>query len=267
GSARIPVNGDDELERLAATFNEMFDRLEMSFQEKEQALKDLSAAYEAQKRFTADASHELRTPLARIKLTSSAALSEPLSEKEKDKSLEIVDRSANQMERLIQDLLALARTESGSRPVRKQAVDFAEWWSGLKDAYPELADPRLVLELEATSPLSADPGLLERAMVNLVQNALRHSGPSSAVRVHLAEEANRHLVEVVDEGEGVAAEHLPHLFDRFYRVDKARSREQGGSGLGLVLCKSIVEAHGGEIGVESEPGRGSRFFFWLPKGS
>jgi signal transduction histidine kinase len=267
GSERIPVQGDDELARLAATFNEMFDRLEVSFEEKEQALQRLSAAYEAQKRFTADASHELRTPLSRIKLTSSAALSEPLSPEEKTKSLEIVDHSADQMDRLIQDLLALARTESGSRPVQKQPLPFDEWWDGLKDAYPELAEPRVTVEVETKTPLRADPRLLERAMVNLVQNALRHSGPSSPVRVRVAEDATEHLVEVVDEGEGVEAEHIPHLFDRFYRVDKARSREQGGSGLGLALCKSIVEAHGGTIGADSAPRKGSRFFFRLPKGS
>ena len=257
---RLPVHGQDELAHLASTFNEMIARLEVSFQE-------LKEAYEHQRRFTADASHELRTPLTRLKLATGGALSsdDPAVLQE---SLRTADQAADAMSRIVQQLLILSRADAGQLALQKTPLDLRVVVAEAADAAehpPAGGGPRVLTELPG-SPVRVlgEEDHLKRAVMNLVQNALRHS--AEPVKVRVGTEGGAALVVVEDKGEGIAPEHLPHLGERFYRVDAARSRTEGGFGLGLSICKSIAEAHGGSLRIESTLGIGTRATIRLPAG-
>ena len=259
-SRRLPATGGDEFAALAVTFNGMLSRLEQAFQAME-------AAYEQQRRFTADASHELRTPLTVIKANTSLAL---LSGSSADyrRALEAADLGANRTIRLIQDLLLLARADAGQEPPAREVVSLADILAQAAEsvqAAQKLTHAALHLHLpRATLCLQGDPDSLRRLFVNLLENALRHTPPDGAVTVSAQEAGSSVNVTVADTGEGIAPEHLPHLFDRFYRADAARSRAAGGTGLGLAICRSIAEAHGGTMTLESEVGVGTTVSVILP---
>jgi heavy metal sensor kinase len=257
-SKRLPTTGGDEFAELASNFNRMFDRLQFAFQ-------NLENAFERQRRFTADASHELRTPLTTIKANTSLALFGERTPAEYRKALQSADRAADSMNRIVQDLLFLARSDSGQL--------------GL-NLYPILVEEVLQRSIADVSALSsqipvrlqvADPGLkvagdfhyLVRLFVNLLTNALRHTTEGSIV-VSAHQDRSRVVIQITDTGEGIAPEHLSHLGERFYRVDAARSRSQGGFGLGLAICKSVVQEHGGEMEFESELGKGTTVTVTLP---
>lgn len=250
-SRRLTVQGDDELAEMARTFNAMLDRLAAAFGSRDEAYRRLSEAFEQQRRFTADASHELRTPLARLKLTTSLALSGEEGPKELREALEVADQSADAMNRLVQQLLLLARTDEGPAG-EPQPVDLGEAIEeAIEAAGAEVAwvppDPRVIALADYPSAV--------RVLVNLIENAVRHGGGTVSL-VTRAEEKWA-VVAVRDEGPGIAAEHLPRLTERFYRVDAARSRADGGTGLGLAIVRSLVEAYGGTIEIASEVGVGT----------
>ncbi len=220
--------------------------------------------------FVANVSHELRTPITSIKgFVETLRESPPQDAQETDRFLAIIDRQAGRLQAIIDDLLALSRLEqetgpdalacqlTAMRPLLGEAVNQCTARAGA-DA------PGVEIECPHGLSASVNPPLLEQAVVNLVDNALKYSGTTAPIQVICRREGSSVVIEVVDEGRGIPAEHLPRLFERFYRVDRARSRKLGGTGLGLAIAKHIVQAHRGEIHVTSEVGLGSRFTMVLP---
>ncbi len=223
------------------------------------------------KEFVANVSHELRTPITSIKgfieTLQDGAIDRP---EDARRFLEIISRQANQLNNIIEDLLALSRIEQGqddggielSRQqvgrVLRAAVQNCEAQAGKKEI-------SLVLEGEFDLVAPVNPNLLEQAVVNLLTNAITYSPPGSAIRVGacLADDSVR--LYVSDEGPGIEPQHLDRIFERFYRIDKARSRQQGGTGLGLAIVKHIALAHRGQVSVESTVGKGSTFTIALPR--
>ena len=261
-SRRLPVSGNDEFSELAGTFNGMFDRLQTSF-------GDLEDSVEQQKRFVADASHELRTPLTVIRGSASWALQDGRSAAEIREALVDTNTAATRMDRLIGNLLMLARSDA-----KKMNVDKAELLvSDLLQESARQGVDKLDLhriEIDVLPPrltVLVDREKMLQVLGNLVDNAVRHT-PSTGV-VRLIARSNEGLVEikVSDTGSGISEEHLPNLFDRFYRVDDARSAEMGGTGLGLAICKELVQAHSGTISVNSRVGVGTTFSVTLPQTS
>jgi two-component system OmpR family sensor kinase len=251
-SRRLEVRGRDELAELAETFNGMIARLE--------------AAFEQQRRFTADASHELRTPLARIKVTTSMALADEPSTEEYQTALRIADQAADVMDRLIKQLLLLARSDAGQLPIERSRIDLG----------PVLQEVVAAVTCGESAPVSADlppepieidgdPDHLFRVFVNLLQNAIRHTPAEGQITLRARIAGDSAVVQVADTGEGIPPEHLPHLGERFYRVDAARARRTGGCGLGLAISRTILEAHGGHLSIESEVGRGTVVTVTLPR--
>ena len=253
---RLEVHGEDELAQMAATFNAMITRLE--------------AAFEQQRRFTADASHELRTPLARIKVTTSSALAEEQSLEEYRTALRIADRAADGMSRLVQELLLLARMDAGQMQVKLERLDARELACHAIDQFPNPGGVHIDVELpEAPLCLEGDPNHLMRVLVNLLENAARHTPSNGRICISGHRAGQQVVLQVRDTGEGIAPEHLPHLGERFYRVDASRTRSRGtaptgGSGLGLAISRTLMEAHGGTLTITSELGRGTTVTLTLP---
>jgi heavy metal sensor kinase len=242
----------EELTGLARVLNTAFTRLR--------------AAFERQTRFTADASHELRTPLAVIHTEVEFALTRHRSEEEYRAALETCLRAAKRMRPLVDSLLTLARADSGAMALRPEHCDLAAIVRECAELVQPLAaerDVRLDLHLQPAE-LTGDSFRLTQVVANLLTNAILYNRPQGGVTVDLRPDPREILLTVGDTGVGIAPEHLPRVFDRFFRVDESRSRESGGAGLGLSICKSIVEAHGGTIAASSEPGVGTTFTVRLP---
>ncbi|MFN0077991.1 MAG: sensor histidine kinase [Prosthecobacter sp.] len=256
GLRRLFVPSDDaELAALANAFNHLLDRLE--------------AAYKTQQRFTADASHELRTPLTVLRGEIEVALRRPRSAEEYREVLVSNKEEIERLSRLTENMLALAHVDVGDAITQRELVNVSELCAGVTARLQNLAVERqITLHHEDTTaePLSvnADRIAVERVMTNLVENAVRYSPGGESVTVRICKSPPWIAIQVIDTGGGIAPEHLPHLFERFYRVDKARSRANGGSGLGLSIVKALVEAHGGGVSVTSEVGHGSTFTVRLP---
>ncbi len=260
---RIDANGlaerlnlsraNDEVGRLAATFDQMLGRIQ--------------SAFEQQRRFTADASHELRTPLAIMASQVEVALSRPRKSSEYRAVLASLAEDIQRVSGLIGQLLLLARAEAGQVPLERQPLDLGVLADAVVGSLAPLADRAGVSlrgERAGAVWVSGDRARLTQLIANLVDNALRYTPAGGEVVVAVVSEWQRAALRVADTGEGIPAAALPRVFDRFYRVDSARSRGAGGAGLGLAICRWITEAHGGEIGVESDCGRGTTFTVWLP---
>ncbi|MBI4377093.1 MAG: hypothetical protein HY549_11670 [Elusimicrobia bacterium] len=262
GGARVSEHLPKPWSGLAAAVNDLADRIEMDFAK----LRDLERM---RREFVANVSHELRTPLASIKAFAETLGQEGVSVCDQREFIAEIERNTDRMTRLVDDLLELSALESGNRPPQREPVSLmkvvAEVAAGLKP----LADrKRIVLRTEPfhdTPELLADRGQVKQVLVNLVENAIKFTSEGGTIRVSpvVSEESVSVLVE--DNGAGIPAGDLPRIFERFYRVDKARSREMGGTGLGLAIVKHIVEGHGGSVRVDSELGRGSIFRFSLPR--
>jgi heavy metal sensor kinase len=252
---RLPLPGpDDELGRLAATFNELFARLERSF--------------EQMRRFTADASHELRTPLTVIRSVGEVGLREPQDEAGYREIIGTMLEEADRLALLTSTLLELTRAEGGRGPLRREAIDLGESAREAAEFLGALAEEKevgLALDLPAAAPtVLGDRTVLHQALVNVLDNALKHSPAGTTVTVAVRTNGDRAEVSVADQGPGIAPEHREHVFERFYRADPSRNSKTGGFGLGLAIARWAVEAHGGRIELESEPGRGSVFRIRLP---
>lgn len=251
-SRRIPVTDVGELSDLARVLNGTFTRLQESLVR--------------QARFTADASHELRTPVTVLLTQTQSTLNRERSAAEYKESLVVCQNVAQRMRRLIDSLLTLARLDGGeSRATRvacrldRLAAESAELLR------PLAADQGITLEFDLReAPCDGNAEQLAQVVANLVGNAIHYNRPGGSVIVRTRTEADAAILEVADTGEGIAPSDLAHVFDRFFRVDKARSRGAGHSGLGLAITKTIVEAHGGEIRAASSPGEGSTFTVRLP---
>jgi len=218
--------------------------------------------------FVANASHELRTPLTSIRGFVEALEDGGLEDEENAKRfLSRIRANADRMASLVNDLLELSRLESGTRPPSLEAVDCGVVASDVVASFAEVASRKsIALDSEQTPApaVRGDPDRLRRILEHLVDNALKYTPPGGRVRVRVAPEGQGVVVAVEDTGPGISPEHLPRLFERFYRVDTARSRELGGTGLGLSIVKHLAESMGASVSVASEPGKGSRFETHLP---
>jgi two-component system, OmpR family, sensor kinase len=252
-SERIDVTRIDlELEDLAGVLNGTFDRLE--------------AAFDRQARFTADASHELRTPLTVMSSQAQLALARPRSADEYRKSLDECLRAAERMTVLVEGLLMLARADAGKLELRHEAVDLKRVTADALTELRPLADSlgiKLGAKL-APVTVTGDSLRLGQVVTNLVTNAIRYNRPGGQVRVQIASADGEAVLTVEDTGYGIPKDDQPHVFERFFRVSKDRSRVSGGSGLGLAITKSIVAGHGGSITFTSAVDKGTTFEVRLP---
>ncbi len=246
---------ESEMGNLAGVLNDMFGRLESSFQQ--------------QVRFTADASHELRTPLSIIYSHAELALGKPRSPEEYRETIDTCFRASKRMKSLVESLLVLARADAGKLAINREHFDLKDVVEECAELVSSLAAAKKVdlkLDLQST-PIHGDTFRMAQVVTNLLTNAIHYNREGGSVTVALAATAGEGtagtdgaaVLTVTDTGVGIAEEDQKHLFERFYRVDKARSRELGGSGLGLAICKSIVEAHGGTIMFTSKLGEGTSF--------
>lgn len=241
----------DELGQLSAAFNEM--------------LEGLEAAYTAQKRFVADASHELRAPLTTIRGNLEFVLrARDLPAEGRNEALADGLAEAERMARLVNDLLALARSDAGQivgfHPVALHKL-LLQTWPHIQARANGL---ELVLDAPDQAVVRGDPDRLKQVLLILLDNSMKYTPIGGRVEVSLRRRANEAILRVVDTGIGISPDDLPHIFERFYRADKARERVSGGSGLGLAIARAIVHGHGGSIGVESRTGEGSTFTVRLP---
>ncbi len=263
-STRVPVTGNDEMASLARTFNEMAEQLQAADQ-KQRELDEL------RRNLIAWAGHDLRTPLASIQAMVEALADGVVEDPETvDRYLHTAQREIRSLSLLIDDLFELAQLEAGGLRLGLGPNSISDLISDTLESFSELA-ARQGVSLEGSvepdvDPVTMDAQQIGRVLANLVGNALRHTPAGGTVRVEAMASAEGVQVDVRDTGRGIDAEDLPHIFERFYRGEKSRSRATGGAGLGLAIAKGLVEAHGGQIGVESGPGQGTRFYFTLPGG-
>jgi heavy metal sensor kinase len=243
----------DELEQLSLALNRMIDRLHKAF--------------EQNRRFLADASHELRTPLTALRgeLENAVEQARPLPDL-RDKvgsALEEVDRLA----KIVQTLFAISRLDAGEAQQEWRRFDLARLAADTAGQMSLLAEDKGIsvnCNVEKEAGVEGDSARIKQVVVNLLDNAIKYTPPGGSIHLNVRAGDGRAILEVVDTGIGIPAAALPHVFERFFRVDKARSREIGGAGLGLAIVKSICAAHGGQVEVESAEGRGSRFTVELP---
>jgi heavy metal sensor kinase len=255
-SARLDVtNSRDELGALTTTINDLLTRLENSFKE--------------QQRFIADASHELRTPLAVLRGETEVALGKTRTVEEYQQSLSLIQDEAERLSRIVEDLFILARQPINTRAaLNKERVSLNDAVSDCARAAHVLASRKGVrLRLENDSPsiaLNGDEELIKRMILNLLDNAVKYTPAGGEISLALARQNGNAAIVVRDTGIGIAQTDQPRVFDRFFRVDKARARTLGGAGLGLSIAQWIVEVHGGQISLASAPGEGSEFTVLLP---
>jgi heavy metal sensor kinase len=251
-SQRVPVpRQGDEIGRLALTFNQMLARLQQAFA--------------TQRQFLADASHELRSPLTAIRANvETLRRGGEVEATERDETLRIVEREVDRMGRLVDDLLSLARADAGQEPELKRLSLDALLLEVYHQQRPLAGRVRLTLGEFEPVEIDGDADRLKQLLLNLVDNAYRHTPAGGTVTIDLLHREREALIKVRDTGAGISSEHLPHIFKRFYRIDTARSREMGGTGLGLAISREIAEAHGGRIDVESIPGAGTTFTVVVP---
>lgn len=252
-SERVPVpSSEDEIHDLARTLNEMLDRLES-------AVDDL-------RNLAADAAHELRTPLANLRAEIDIAVQEPRSTEEHEQVLMSVADEVSRMTRIVSDLFTLARMDLKQHALERQRIELKPLLEEARETWSPAATARRIdIRLEGTdAPIDGDPSAVSRIFMNLVENAVKYNRDGGRVTLSLSREAGGVQVRVADTGIGIEAEHLPKLFRRFYRTDKARSRATGGAGLGLAIVKSFTEALGGRIQVQSAPDVGTTFTLQFP---
>jgi two-component system, OmpR family, sensor kinase len=267
---RLNMTTKDELGELANTFDSMLDRLQ--------------AAFERQRQFTADASHELRTPLTIVNLEATRALERRRSSEDYVQSMAIIKSENEYMTQLVNDLLTLARMDAGQATVRTEELDLSDVTLDVVERLAPLAHQQGIQLSTGDLPeisMIGDRQLLSQMISNLVENAIKYASGND-IKVHIETGIRQNgkgqvgWVTVADNGPGIPAEHIPHLFDRFYRVDQARAQNQSfndhgdqengpsGSGLGLSIVKWIASAHSGDVSVSSELGKGSTFEVKLP---
>jgi two-component system phosphate regulon sensor histidine kinase PhoR len=261
--SRIRVEGPDDVIRLAEALNVMAAQLD-------DRIHRLRRLENIRRDFVANVSHELKTPITSIKGFVETLLGGALDSSEDSKRfLGIVASQADRLNAIIDDLLSLSQLEqdsggaeivieeSGLKPVLEMAIQMC---------VPKASEKKIRVELHCTESVTAriNPQLFEQAVVNLVDNAIKYSPPSTQVRIDVLADEKGVTVAVTDEGRGIEKEHFPRLFERFYRVDKDRSREMGGTGLGLAIVKHIAQVHSGSVSVDSSVGKGSTFRIHLP---
>jgi heavy metal sensor kinase len=254
---RLPIaNPTDELGLLAQTVNSMIERLERSFAEI--------------RRFTADASHELRTPLAVIRSESELGLDPAATFEDARARFGSILEECARLTRMTDQLLTLSREDAGiAAPKRDRIPLLSLVREAVETMTPLAAEKRQTLAVIDGDEVvvSGDAERLRQVLYNLLANAIKYTAEEGKIETSLERRGAEAVLSVRDNGIGISAEHLPHVFDRFYRVDKSRSQREGGAGLGLSIVKSIIAAHGGRVEAESSPGAGSTFRVYLPLAS
>jgi heavy metal sensor kinase len=244
---------EDELGQLAQTFNGMLDRIEGAFQR--------------QRQFTADAAHELRTPLSIMQTGLDVVLAQKRTAKDYRTTLENMQEEVVRLSQLTTHLLTLARTDSHTLLIVLRRVDLSLLLNTVADQVMVAAEQKQITLQRDIPPsiyVEADEDQLIQLALNLLENAVKYTPVGGSVTVKLAKSNGQVCLSITDTGVGISAEHLPHLFDRFYRIDGSRNRAQGGFGLGLAIAQQIAHLHGGEIKVDSQMGIGTRFTVILP---
>jgi heavy metal sensor kinase len=250
----IIVNPDDELGQVGAAFNTTLARLENSFDQL--------------RRFTADASHELRTPLTAIRSVGEVSLSKGGDEKYYRDSIGSMLEETNRLTKLVDSLLTMSRADAGRvalNLVPTSLLDLAKGSASLLEVLAEEKEQTIRIEGNGSITVNADQAILRQALVNLIDNAVKYSPVKGLIQIRVSEDGPNATVEVHDSGPGIPTEHRGRIFERFYRVDKARTRKEGGTGLGLSIAQWAVAIHRGVVEVDCNPGAGSIFRIRLPK--
>jgi signal transduction histidine kinase len=260
--ARVQISGQDEISDLARTFNDMASQLE-------QAARQQRELDQLRRDLVAWVGHDLRTPLAAVRVIVEALADGVVEDAATvERYLETAQRHLGSLSSLLDDLFDMAQIDAGGLRLERQPGSLCDLISDTIEAFSTLAE-RQGVRLEGSASPDVDPVLMDvqkigRVLNNLLDNALRHTPRGGAVRVTTLTPGDVQ-VEVCDTGTGISDEDLPRIFERFYRGEKSRSRATGGAGLGLAIAAGIVEAHGGQIGVESDLGQGTRVWFTLPR--
>ncbi|HML46525.1 MAG TPA: ATP-binding protein [Clostridia bacterium] len=253
-SSRVKVSGSGEMARLAETFNQMSEKLE-----------NLD---NARNQFVSNASHELRTPLSTMKiLLESMIYEQSMAPEMRQEFLQDINKEIDRLTLIIGDLLTLVRIDSGEIKLRREEMLLGSAVNEtVRRLRPLMAerDQELVLQLQEDCILFADPMKIQQVVYNLLENAIKYSPNKGRVFIRVTHDAHHATLEISDSGVGIPQSEQAHIFDRFYRVDKARSRATGGTGLGLSIVKQIVLLHDGEITVKSEEGKGATFRVIFP---
>ncbi len=250
-TSTVPAEGDDELGELARTFNAM--------------AADLRRAEEARRRLIADIAHELGTPLAVLQANVEGMLDGVVETS--PERLASLHAQIQVLTRLVRDLRDLSLAQQGQLPLDRRAMDLAALAREVVELSRPLAEEKgiaLTVEGAGALPVVADRDRIAQVLQNLLANALRYTENGGRVTVAARAGVAEGAVEVSDSGPGIPEEELPYVFERFYRVDRSRTRATGGAGLGLTIVKTLVEAHGGRVWARSRPGEGSTFGFALP---
>jgi signal transduction histidine kinase len=242
-----PVATHDEIAEVAIAIDAMLDRLQ--------------TAFDSQRRFVHDASHELRTPLTIARGHLEVAVPAN-ADPEVRAAVEVALGEIDRMSRLVDSLLRLAREDQGDAVMAPVDVGDLAW--AVIERSQVLGERDWLVRAEGGALVDGDADALEQVILNLVANAVRHTAPGDPIEVTVGHDGASVVIEVADGGEGIDPELLPHLFDRFVRADNARGRDTGGAGLGLSICRSIVEEHGGRIRAENGDRTGARFVIELP---
>ena len=259
---RVPINGRDEVAALANTFNQMAEQLELA-DAKQLELERLRAD------LIAWVGHDLQTPLASMRAILEALEDDVVNDPQTVKRyLSTAQRDVRSLSVLIDDLFQMAQLDTGGIPLDRAESSLSDLISDTLESFSELAS-RQGVNLEGSADPNVDPVMMDtqrigRVLNNLIGNALRHTSSQGEIKIHARRITSGVEVCVSDSGEGIRAEDIPHVFESFYRGEKSRSRSTGGAGLGLAISRGIVQAHGGEINVQSEAGHGSQFTFSLP---
>ncbi len=253
---RIDYDGaNDEVGRLAQTFDNMLDRLE--------------AGFERERRFASDAAHELRTPLTALKGRIGVTVSQPRQTEDYIETLRDMEEQVDRLIRLSNDLLFMTRFDSTRHEIPLDEIALADFLSIVMDQVRHLAAEKNVMlqeHVQSDLKMQGNMDLLIRLFLNVLDNAIKYTPPDGRISVHAENGAGQLTVSICDTGPGIAPEHLPHLFERFYRVESDRARQDnGGTGLGLAIAREIARAHGGDLLVESEVGKGTTFIFAIPQ--
>ncbi|MEO0397715.1 MAG: HAMP domain-containing sensor histidine kinase [Cyanobacteria bacterium P01_A01_bin.137] len=250
-AARVPPSDIPELHQLGHSFNRMASELEQVEQQRRDLVSDLS--------------HELRTPLTIVRGYLEALADEKLPASAA--TYERLIRETQRLQRLVDDLQELSKLEAGYLPIQQQTVVLTPLIQRVTQHFhdQQAEDPQIVVEISSDLPaVNADPTRTEQILVNLLSNALQYTD-TGQITVRAWHQGHQVWIAVQDTGIGIAATDLPHVFERFWRADRSRNRRSGGTGIGLAICKRLVELQGGEIRVSSQPDCGSTFEFWLPK--
>ena len=251
---RVHVQGRGEMAQLAAAFNQMSEQVH-----------NLD---EARNQFVSNASHELKTPLATIKiLVESMMYQENMDPQLRAEFLLDIDKEIDRLSSVVGDLLTLVHIDSHKLRLRREMMVFSDTVRETVARLTPLAKKRkqqIETHIEDDCEMFADPGKLAQVCYNIIENAIKYTPDGGKITVSLHKSGRDAVLDISDTGVGIPAEDLPHVFDRFYRVDKARSRETGGTGLGLSIVKQIVRLHAGSVTVASEPNRGTTFTVQLP---